>query len=379
MRRLGVNAYRFSVSWSRVIPNGRGKVNEKGLRFYSDLVDALIEAGITPFVTLYHFDLPQALQDDGGGWLRRGVVDDFVEYADVVSTELGDRVKFWATLNEPWEFTWQGYVTGEDAPGLRLGVDAALRATHNAYLAHGSAVRKLRENVPDGRFGIVLHLNIVEPVSQHPEDLAATKRWELCQNRWYLDPLLKEGYPDEMVDLYGDDVPEILPGDMELIREPIDFLGVNNYRRSVVAAGSDLPPINMRRISPPGEYTDMGWEVHPEGLYKILKWLHTNYQVPYIYVTENGASFPDIVALDGGVHDARRLAYLREHIGQAHRAMREGIPLKGYFIWSTLDNFEWAYGYSKRFGLIYVDYRTQKRIVKDSGHYLANVAKLIKS
>jgi len=375
MRELGVNAYRFSVSWSRVLPKRRGEINRKGLRFYSDLVDALLEARITPLVTLYHFDLPQALQEYGGGWLRRGIVDDFAEYTEIISAELGDRVKLWATLNEPWEFAWQGYVTGEDAPGLRLGNDSALRATHHALLAHGAAVRTLRDNVSGGQFGIVLHLNMVEPASRRPEDVSAARRWELCQNRWYLDPLFKDGYPREMADLYGNELPEVPPGDLDLIQEPIDFLGVNNYRRSVIAAGSDLPPVNMRRISPPGKYTEMGWEVHPEGLYKILKWIHANYHLPQVYVTENGASYKDVVTPDGRVHDVGRGSYLREHIQQVHRAMVEGVPLKGYFAWSTLDNFEWAYGYSKRFGVIHVDYTTQKRTVKDSGHLLAEAAK----
>jgi beta-glucosidase len=378
MRELGVNAYRFSISWSRILPKGRGKANRKGLRFYRDLVDALIEAKITPFVTLYHFDLPQELQEEGGGWLRRGIVEDFAAFADVVSAELGDRVKYWATLNEPWELAWQGYVTGEDAPGLRLGVDAALKASHHAYLAHGAAVQVLRDNVPACRLGIVLHLNMVEPAGQNPGDVAAARRWEMCQNRWYLDPIYKEGYPEEMAALYGSDAPDVRPDDMALIREPIDFLGVNNYRRSVVAAGSDLPPVNMRRISPPGEYTVMDWEVHPQGLYKILRWVHENYGVPDIYVTENGASFADAVTADGRVHDERRVAYLREYIGQAQRAMREGVPLRGYFAWSTLDNFEWAYGYSRRFGVIHVDFRTQERTVKDSGLFLAEVSQLLK-
>ncbi|MBS7630633.1 beta-glucosidase [Candidatus Bathyarchaeota archaeon] len=378
MKSLGVNAYRFSISWSRVLPKGRGEVNEEGLRFYSNLVDALLESKITPFVTLYHFDLPQKLQEEGGGWLRREIVEDFVEFAEVVSTELGDRVKYWATLNEPWEFTWQGYVTGEDAPGLRLGVDAALRATHNAYLAHGAAVQVLRDNVLSGKIGIVIHLNFVEPASQSLNDIAAARRWEMCQNRWYLDPIFKGEYPEEMIKLYGDNAPSVQPNDMILIQEPIDFLGFNNYRRSVIASGSDLPPVDMKRINPPGEYTEMGWEVYPKGLYKILKWIHENYSVSNIYVTENGAAFPDAISPDGRIHDERRVAYLIEHIEQALKAAEEGIPLRGYFVWSTLDNFEWAYGYTKRFGVIYVDYQTQRRIIKDSGFFLAEISKHLK-
>ncbi|MGD0803826.1 MAG: GH1 family beta-glucosidase [Candidatus Bathyarchaeia archaeon] len=375
MKKLGVNAYRFSISWSRVLPKGRGKINNKGLQFYSNLVDSLIDAGITPFVTLYHFDLPQALQDEGGGWLRRGIVDDFEAYVDAVSVELGDRVKHWATFNEPWELAWQGYVTGEDAPGLRLGNNAALKASHNALLAHGAAVKTLRDNSSNSEIGIVLHLNMVEPASERPEDVAAAHRWELCQNRWYIDALYRESYPAEMVKLFGSEAPEVIPGDMEQIQEGIDFLGINNYRRSVVAAGTDMPPINMKRMSPPGEYTDMGWEVHPEGIYKILKWIHANYPVPLVYVTENGAAFSDKVSSKGKVHDDKRLSYLKEHIKQVHRAMREGVPVRGYFAWSTLDNFEWAYGYSKRFGVIHVDFDIQKRTIKDSGYFLSEVAK----
>lgn len=374
MKELGINAYRFSISWPRVLPKGRGRVNNKGLQFYSDLVDALIDAGITPLVTLYHFDLPQALQDEGGGWLRRGVADDFREFTDVVSVELGDRVKHWATINEPWELAWQGYVTGEDAPGLRLGNREALKASHNVLLAHGAAVQTLRDNSPGSQIGIVLHLNMVEPATTRPEDVAAAHRWELHQNKWYMDALYREGYPAELVKLFGRDAPEVIPGDMEMIREQTDYLGVNNYRRSVVAAGTDLPPVNMKRINPPGEYTEMGWEVHPEGLYKILKWVHTNYPVPRIIVTENGASFTDTITPDGKIHDERRANYITEHLKQAHRAMREGVPLKGYFVWSTLDNFEWAYGYSRRFGVIYVDYETQMRTIKDSGRLLTKIA-----
>jgi beta-glucosidase len=378
MKELGINAYRFSISWPRILPKGRGRVNNKGLQFYSDLVDALIDAGITPLATLYHFDLPQALQDDGGGWLRRGIADDFEKFTDVVSVELGDRVKHWATINEPWELAWQGYVTGEDAPGLRLGNKEALKASHNVLLAHGAAVRTLRDNSPGAEVGIVLHLNMVEPATTRPEDVAAAHRWELHQNRWYMDAIYREGYPSEMVKLFGKDAPDVIPGDMELIQEQTDYLGVNNYRRSVVAAGTDLPPVNMKRTNPPGEYTEMGWEVYPEGLYKILKWVHTNYPVAKIIVTENGASFTDIVSPDGRIHDDRRINYISEHMKQAHKAMREGVPLKGFFVWSTLDNFEWAYGYSRRFGVIHVDYETQRRTIKDSGRFLKQVARNIK-
>ena len=374
MKQLRLKAYRFSISWPRIMPDGRGKVNQAGIDFYSRLVDGLLEAGITPFVTLYHFDLPQALQDDGGGWLRRGVVDDYVTYVDVISQALGDRVKHWATFNEPWELAWQGYVTGEDAPGLKGDAGFALRATHHIYLAHGAAVKVLRENVPNGKIGIVLHLNYVEPASGRPEDVVAARRFEGCQNRWYLDPLLRGDYPADMAKLFGRYVPEIRSGDMDQIRAPLDFLGINCYRRSVMADGDELPPVNFRRISPEGEYTDMGWEVYPDGLYKILKYVHENYDHPPLYVTENGAAFPDRVGSDGRVHDERRIHYLREHLARAKRAMEDGIPLRGYFVWSLLDNFEWAYGYTKRFGLIYVDYATQKRIIKDSGFFMAQIA-----
>jgi len=232
MRHLGLNAYRFSVSWSRVLPRGRGKVNKKGLDFYSQLVDLLLEYMITPFVTLNHFDLPQKLQEEGGGWLRRGVHLDFGEYSDIVTQELGDRVKHWVTFNEPWELAWQGYHTGEDAPGLRLGVDAALEASHNVYLSHGLAVQAIRDNVPDAEVGIVIHLNHVEPATQDPKDVAAARRWEGCQNRWYLDPIYFGYYPEDMVELYGPLMPEICAGDMETIMQPLDYLGLNMYRRS---------------------------------------------------------------------------------------------------------------------------------------------------
>ena len=377
MRHLGLNAYRFSIGWSRVLPKGRGNVNKKGLDFYSQLIDALLEAKITPFVTLNHFDLPQKLQEEGGGWLRRGVHHDFKEYADTVTQQLGDRVKHWTTFNEPWELAWQGYHTGEDAPGLRLGVDSALEASHNVNLSHGEAVQTIRDNVPDAEVGIVIHLNHVEPATQNPEDIAAAKRWEGCQNRWYLDPIYRGEYPEDMKELYGPLLPEIQPDDMETIQQPLDYLGLNMYRRSVVADGTDLAPVNIKRISPPGEYSDMGWEVYPKGLYDILKWTDSNYPTKKIYVTENGAAFNDPVTPDGRCHDARRVAFLREYIKQALKARTEGVPLHGYFAWSTMDNFEWAYGYNMRFGVTHVDFVTQKRTIKDSGYLLQKIAETL--
>jgi beta-glucosidase len=373
MRELNLDAYRFSIAWTRIQPSGRGPANPAGLDFYSRLVDGLLDAGITPFVTLYHWDLPQALEDEGG-WLRRGIVDDYQVYADLVTRALGDRVKHWATFNEPWVFTWSGYALGEDAPGLKLGARGALAATHHALLAHGITMPLIRANVPEAVAGIVLDLNHVEPVTDELEDVAAAKRWDGCQNRWYLDPLFKGRYPEDMLILYGEVAPEILPGDLEQINAPLDFLGVNFYRRSVVGAGPDLRPIDMQRHSPPGEYTEMGWEVSPNGLYDILKTVSDGYHPKAMYVTENGAAFADTVTPDGAVHDERRTHYLRKHFAQARQALSDGVPLRGYFVWSLLDNFEWACGFARRFGVIYTDYATQRRIIKDSGRFLAQMA-----
>ncbi len=374
MRCLNLNAYRFSVSWTRVIPDGRGQVNGAGLDFYSRLVDGLLEAGITPLLTLYHWDLPQRLQDDGGGWLRRGVVDDFCAFVDVVSRTLGDRVKHWTTLNEPWTFGMSGYLEGEDAPGLRLGLRSALKVAHHALLAHGSAVDVLRANVPDAEVGIVLDVNHVEAASDNPEDIAAAQHYDGLQNRMYLDALFDGAYPDDVINLVGDAAPRVQGGDMKSISAPIDFLGINLYRRSLIAAGDLLPPVNYRRVNPPGEYTLMGWEVSSSALYDTLTHVNRRYSPSALYVTENGAAFEDVVTPDGRVHDQQRLDYFRNHLAQAHRAISNGVPLKGYFAWSLLDNFEWAYGYTRPFGIVHVDFATQQRTIKDSGYYLADVA-----
>ncbi len=374
MRELQLKAYRFSVAWSRILPQGRGQVNQVGLDFYNRLVDTLLASNITPYITLYHWDLPQALQDEGG-WLRRGIIEDYLEYADSVSQSLGDRVKHWTTLNEPWVFSWEGHYSGEDAPGLKLGAKGALATTHHALLAHGQAVPLIRNNVKDAQVGIVLDLNDVEPATQSPEDIAAAKRFEGCQNRWYLDAVFRGRYPEDMLEVYRHELPDIQRGDLESIAVPIDYLGVNFYRRSVMANGTDLAPVNIKRISPEGsEYTEMGWEVSPRGFYNILKFVHENYHPKALYVTENGAAFTDVLH-EGKVQDVRRVSYLREHLAQLSQAIDDGIPLKGYFVWSFFDNFEWAYGYSKRFGIVHVDYKTQQRTIKDSGYFLSEVIK----
>jgi beta-glucosidase len=373
MRQLNLNAYRFSVSWPRILPEGRGRVNQAGLDFYDRLVDALLDSDITPFVTLYHFDLPQPLQDDGGGWLRRGIADDFERHVDVVSRALGDRVRHWMTLNEPWSMGLLGYLTGEDAPGLRLGLKAGLAVAHHALLAHGRAMKVLRANAPGSQVGIVLDVNHVTPASDAAEDVAAAERYDGIQNRLYLDALFRGHYPTDILALCADQLPDIQPDDHHLIAAPIDFLGINLYRRSVIGAGDQLPPINYRRINPPGEYTAMGWEVSDHALFDTLLDVTQRYGPPALYVTENGAAFPDVLNADGHVHDDRRVAYLRNHIAQARRAIANGIPLKGYFAWSLLDNFEWAWGYERRFGIVYVDFPTQRRIIKDSGHAYAAI------
>lgn len=373
MKALNINAYRFSIAWPRIFPQGRGVVNEVGLDFYSRLVDDLLDAGITPYVTLYHWDLPQTLEDEGG-WLRRGIADDFVAYADTVSQALGDRVKHWITFNEPWCTAWLGYMIGVHAPGLRSDTPAdALAATHHLYLAHGMSVPVLRRNSPGAQVGITLNFSPADPATTKPEDLEATTIYDGWFNRWYLDPLFRKEYPADMLALYAPFLPDIQPGDLETIGAPLDFLGANYYSRAVIEA-SDSPMMPFKSQRPEGEYTAMDWEVYPLGLYNLLKRLHADYNPPAIYITENGAAFEDVLTPDGKVHDERRTAYFQGHLEKVQHAIEGGVPVKGYFAWSLMDNFEWAEGYTKRFGLYYVDYETQKRYLKDSGAYYASVA-----
>ena len=374
LKSLNCKVYRFSIAWARIYPTGRGAVNEAGLQFYSSLVDELLANGITPYITLYHWDLPQTLQDEGG-WKQRGIIDDFVNYAETVVQALGDRVKHWITLNEPWVFSWLGYVFGVHAPGETAEVPTpALQAAHHALIAHGKTVERIRTIVPDAQVGITLNLSHVDPATMRPTDLEAATRYDGLHNRWFLDPVFRGHYPSDMLELWEEHLPQIEPGDMALINAPIDFLGINYYTRSVIQHDGSVPLLQAAGINPPGEYTEMGWEVYPQGLYALLKRLYSDYRPNAIYITENGAAFADTLTDDGQVHDERRTAYLRGHFDAASHAIRDGVPLVGYFVWSLLDNFEWSFGYSKRFGIVYVDFATQKRYPKDSATYFAEVA-----
>ncbi len=365
IKQLGADAYRFSVAWPRVVPGGDGPVNKAGLDFYDRLVDGLLEAGVTPFATLYHWDLPQVLQDRGG-WTVRETSGHFAAYASQVVERLGDRVKDWATLNEPLCSAWIGHLEGRMAPGL-TDLTAAVRASYHLHLGHGLAVQAIRAASSDARVGIVNNLSPIEPASTSEADLAAARRADGHINRWWLDPILGRGYPQDMVEEYGVELP-LQPGDLETIAAPLDWLGLNYYFRQIVTADPDGTAPHARQVSVPGaRLTHMDWEVHAEGLEQLLLRLTEEYGVGRIYVTENGSAYEDVVAADGSVHDPERARYLEEHLAACARAVAKGAPLAGYFAWSLMDNFEWAYGYDKRFGLVHVDYATQRRTVKSSG------------
>jgi beta-glucosidase len=367
MRQLGLGAYRFSIAWPRVLPDGTGAVNAAGLDFYDRLVDGLLSAGITPYVTLYHWDLPQSLQDRGG-WVMRETADAYTRYADIVSRRLGDRVHHWITHNEPWVAAFIGYLEGRHAPGLRDDT-AAVAAAHHLLLSHGMAVPILRANSAGAQVGITLNLNHVEPASSSEADRDAADRVDAGLNRWFLDPIFRGNYPELglMMHAVRGATPPVHDGDFDCIKAPIDFLGVNNYFRTVVKSGPRADGTDDEHVQPVGEYTAMGWEVHPDSLRALLVRVARDYHPARLYVTENGAAYEDTVATDGQVHDPERTRYLQVHIGAVGRAVAEGAPVKGYFVWSLLDNFEWAEGFSKRFGVIYVDFVTQRRVVKDSG------------
>lgn len=374
MRELGLKGYRFSIAWPRILPQGDGPVNEAGLDFYDRLVDELLAANITPFATLYHWDLPQTLQDRQGGWISRDIVGQFTHYADVVTRRLGDRVRYWSTLNEPRIFTWLGYIEGIHAPGL-TDWPTGVQAAHHVMLAHGSAFRVMRQNLgADGQIGIAYALSPIETTSDDPEVLARQRELDARTNRWFLDPVLLGEYPPELLESPHWANLRIQPGDMELIHTSLDFAGINYYSRTLLGPQDDSRgDLNDTERLPEAEYTAMGWEVYPQGLYTTLMRIHERYGLPALYVTENGAAFDDVPAPDGSVHDPRRVAYLREHFRAAQRAITDGVPLKGYFVWSLMDNFEWALGYEKRFGILYVDYATGARTFKDSARFYQSV------
>ena len=366
MKWMGVDAYRFSVAWPRVIPGGIGSVNKAGLDFYDRLIDGALERGIEPWLTMYHWDLPQALQDKGG-WNSRQIVQWFEEYAEVLTTKLGDRVKNWMTLNEPLCSAWIGHLYGDMAPGIK-DLQTALNASHHLLMSHGVASQVIRSNVKNSKVGIVINVTPAVPATDSDEDQRAAKLADGFDNRWFLNPVFGQTYPQDVIDALGKS-PEIHTGDMALIHQPMDFLGVNFYFRQTVAADSQGSPLPIRGIRRPNvKRTAMDWEVHAPAFEEILMRIHQDYKPNAIYITENGSAWNDVVQANQVV-DQDRIDYLQSHLDAMFSAQKQGAPIVGYFAWSYMDNFEWAYGYDKRFGLIYVDYETQKRIPKKSAHY----------
>ena len=399
MKSLNLHAYRFSIAWPRIQPTGRGPANEAGLAFYSRLIDGLIARGISPVATLYHWDLPQALEDEGG-WANRDTAFAFEKYARMVGEAFGDRVAVWITLNEPWCAAYLGYASGAHAPG-RTEPDASLRAVHHLNLAHGLAIRALREVVSnDPQLSVTLNLHALR--GDGPTGAEAVRRIDALGNRAFTGPMLRGAYP---ADLFEDtkritDWSFVRPGDLETIHQEIDILGVNYYSTSLVrvwggegerehadghkAVGASPWPgaDDIEFLPQPGPYTEMGWNIEPSGLEELLLKVHTEFPDQPLMITENGVAFADVVtpatagadAAGAAVHDADRIDYLRRHITAAHRALAAGVDLRGYFVWSLMDNFEWGYGYSKRFGIVRVDYDTLERLPKDSARWYAELA-----
>jgi beta-glucosidase len=381
---IGLGAYRFSISWSRIMPTGRGAVNQKGLDFYSRLVDGLLERGIKPVPNLFHWDLPAALQHEMGGFTNREIVPIFADYAKTVAHALGDRIDTWMTVNEPFEYSCFGHLFGSHAPGIK-SPNAYLKAMHHVLLSHGEAVRALRAETPNAKIGAALSWTPVHPLTDSARDRAAAARAEAFMNGITFDPILKGEYPDTVARGFPFR-PPVRDGDMKRIAEPVDFVGVNYYSREKAKAnpfipfvGADITGKEPRDLPESDERTAMGWEVYPDGLTEILGKLRDSYGNPPVYVTEFGSAWSDRpVATESGnaVHDERRIKYLKAQLDRIFAAREAGCDLKGCFVWSLLDNFEWAEGLSKRFGIVYVDYPTGKRIIKDSGR---EYARLIKS
>jgi beta-glucosidase len=373
MRDLGVDSYRFSIAWSRVVPDGAGQVNPKGVEFYRRLVSALDDAGIEPVATLYHWDLPAKLQDSGG-WTDRSTAQAFADYAGVVAEALGDRVKRWITHNEPWVASMLGYTEGFFAPGV-TGWDNGLRAAHHIMLSHGLATRRLRSALPDAQVGVALDCRPATPATPSHEDANATRHFDGFRNRWFFDPVFGRGYPEDIIEDYasrgrisGLDLQFVHQDDLEVIAEPIDFLGINYYTSVEVSASEDeseysgVPP----GPDPPEGFTEMGWAVTPDALTEFLRRVDREYMPRSIVITENGASFSDGPDAAGFIDDDRRIEYLDQHITAVARAIEHGVPVDGYYVWSLLDNLEWVSGFSQRFGLVWVDHATGRRVPKKS-------------
>ena len=366
MKWLGVGAYHFSIAWPRVIPTGSGPLNKVGMDFYDRLIDGALERGITPWPTLYHWDLPQALQDKGG-WNNRECAHWFAEYSYLMAEAFSDRVKNWVTINEPFCSAWLGHLYGVMAPGIK-DLQTGINASHHLLLGHGLAVRAIREAASDVKVGITLNFTPAITLGDSAEDQLAVQLADGFDNRWFGDPVFKASYPQDIVSAFNKEVP-IHAGDMQIISTPVDFLGLNYYFRQTVAYDSSAQPLPYKQVIAPNvERTGMGWEVHAETFTDLLTRINKDYAPKEIFITENGSAWDDEV-VDGKVDDPNRVRYLERHIDAMFDAKIQGVPISGYFAWSLMDNYEWAYGYAKRFGLIYIDYPTQKRIPKTSAYY----------
>ncbi len=368
---LGVGAYRFSVSWPRIFPTGKGELNQKGLDFYQFLVDRLLSAGIRPVLTLYHWDLPQALEEQGG-WRNSDTALFFAEYAHTLFRVLGDRVPYWITHNEPWVNAFLGHDEGIHAPGLK-DFAAALTVSRELLLSHGMAVQAFRQENLTAKIGLAHDLPPVHFRSENEKDREAARRFDGFHNRWFLDPLFFGRFPEDMLEWYrsaGFPVKQLSPREGDLVSLPVDFLGINYYFRHLVGAGNAHPVLQVETYHPvEAEYTEMGWEIYPAGLEEAVQRVNRDYAPREILVTENGIALPDILEENGKVHDGKRITYLQDHLFFLHRAMESGAPVHGYFVWSLMDNFEWHFGYSKRFGLLYTDFSTLKRVPKQSFYW----------
>lgn len=373
IKSLNVDAYRFSFSWSRVLPNGKGQVNEKGLGFYDRLIDGCLERNIQPFATLYHWDLPLALQD-GGGWTHRDTAIAFADYAALITSRFGDRLSSISTFNEPWCSSILGYLEGIHAPGKK-DLSLTLKAIHHQHLGHGLAVKQIKDINPELPTGIVLNLQSIYPETDTKADRDASIRHSTFHNRIFLDPLFKGHYPTDIIEELGHHLPDNWEQDLQTIQQPLDFWGLNYYTPARVTSSKNdkaaYPRTTEASIQTTNPKTDIGWEIDASTFYQLLVSVYEQYDLPPCYITENGACFNDEPE-DGEVQDTRRIQYFEQHIGAVIEACQTKVPIRGYFAWSLMDNFEWAEGYSMRFGLVYVDYQSQERTVKQSGHWFAD-------